>query len=71
MILPLKVARKASTTYYPPLHLEIARYIASAAAAQYEIPWTLSRLIGAPPSSMIKALPVAQENVNVGGTLAH
>ncbi|KAL5526007.1 hypothetical protein ACEPAG_7345 [Sanghuangporus baumii] len=48
------VARKASTTYYPTLHLEIGRYAAIALQAQYELPWTLSRIIGPPPAGMAK-----------------
>ncbi|KIP10477.1 hypothetical protein PHLGIDRAFT_84977 [Phlebiopsis gigantea 11061_1 CR5-6] len=50
----LLVARKASTAYYPTLHLEVARYVASAVRAGYEIPYTVSRLIGAPPQGMCK-----------------
>ncbi|KAI5119012.1 hypothetical protein M0805_004421 [Coniferiporia weirii] len=48
------VARKASTTYYPNLHLEIARYVSLALQAQFELPWTLSRTIGVPPAGMAK-----------------
>ncbi|KAI0303580.1 armadillo-type protein [Multifurca ochricompacta] len=51
----LQIARKASTTYYPTLHLEIARYVALAGQARYELPWTLSRLIGPPPSALARA----------------
>ncbi|PSS36748.1 hypothetical protein PHLCEN_2v1379 [Hermanssonia centrifuga] len=50
----VQIARKASTTYYPTLHLEIARYIAAASRAGYELPWTVSRFIGPPPSAMCK-----------------
>ncbi|KAH9995651.1 armadillo-type protein [Russula compacta] len=48
------IARKASTTYYPTLHLEIARYVTLAGQARYELPWTLSRLIGPPPSALAR-----------------
>ena len=48
------MARKASTTYYPTLHLEIARYIAFAGKAGYELPWAISRFIGSPPAGMRK-----------------
>ncbi|KAL5526795.1 hypothetical protein ACEPAF_8520 [Sanghuangporus sanghuang] len=48
------VARKASTTYYPTLHLEIGRYTTIALQAQFELPWTLSRIIGPPPAGMAK-----------------
>ena len=50
----VQIARKASTTYYPTLHLEIARYVALAGQARYELPWMLSRLIGSPPSAMAR-----------------
>lgn len=50
----LQVARKASTAYYPTLHLEIARYIAAAVRAGYELPWSVAKLIGSPPSAMCK-----------------
>ncbi|KAI0789852.1 armadillo-type protein [Abortiporus biennis] len=48
----LLIARKASTTYYPTLHLEISRYISLALQASFELPWSISRLIGHPPSGM-------------------
>ncbi|KAI0322116.1 armadillo-type protein [Amylostereum chailletii] len=51
------IARKASTTYYPTLHLEIARYIALAGAARFELPWTVSRLIGPPPTALGRRVP--------------
>ncbi|KAJ3889015.1 armadillo-type protein [Lentinula edodes] len=48
------ISRKASTTYYPTLHLELARYVAFAGRAQFELPWTVSRLIGLPPPGLCK-----------------
>ncbi|KAJ7067210.1 armadillo-type protein [Mycena amicta] len=48
------ISRKASTTYYPTLHLELARYVAHAGRAGYELPWTVSRLVGLPPAGMVK-----------------
>ncbi|KAJ4477395.1 armadillo-type protein [Lentinula aciculospora] len=48
------ISRKASTTYYPTLHLELARYVVFAARARFELPWTLSRLIGLPPPGLCK-----------------
>ncbi|KAH9957444.1 armadillo-type protein [Russula dissimulans] len=48
------IARKASTTYYPTLHLEIARYVNLAGLARYELPWTLSRLVGPPPAALAR-----------------
>lgn len=51
----LLIARKASATYYPTLHLEIARYVNLAGLVRYELPWTVSRLLGPPPSAMALA----------------
>ncbi|PCH39395.1 hypothetical protein WOLCODRAFT_141240 [Wolfiporia cocos MD-104 SS10] len=48
------MGRKASTTYYPTLHLEIARYVAAAARSGFELPWQVSRHMGPPPSNMRK-----------------
>ncbi|CAL1716994.1 unnamed protein product [Somion occarium] len=50
----LLIARKASTTYYPTLHLEIARYVTAAGRAGYELPWSVARIIGSPPTAMRK-----------------
>ncbi|QRV90145.1 GTPase-binding protein rid1 [Ceratobasidium sp. AG-Ba] len=50
----LATARKASTTYYPTLHLEIARYVQLTQDIKFELPWTLGRMVGNPPSSVIK-----------------
>ena len=52
----LLIARKASTTYYPTLHLEISRYLAHSAHARYELPWTVSRLVGSPPNNVLKTV---------------
>ncbi|KAF5391700.1 hypothetical protein D9757_002552 [Collybiopsis confluens] len=51
------ISRKASTTYYPTLHLELARYLVLAGQARFELPWTLSRLIGLPPPGLCKNSP--------------
>ncbi|KAE9402881.1 hypothetical protein BT96DRAFT_1083666 [Gymnopus androsaceus JB14] len=51
------ISRKASTTYYPTLHLELARYVVLAGRAQFELPWTLSRLMGLPPPGLCKNPP--------------
>ncbi|KAJ7158488.1 armadillo-type protein [Mycena filopes] len=48
------ISRKASTTYYPTLHLELARYVAHAGRAGYELPWPVSRLVGVPPAGLAK-----------------
>ncbi|KAF5382020.1 hypothetical protein D9615_004437 [Tricholomella constricta] len=49
------ISRKASATYYPNLHLELARYIDHAVRSGYELPYTVSRLIGAPPTALAKS----------------
>ena len=54
LVFLLQVARKASTAYYPTLHLELSRYIMLVARSRFEIPWTVSRLIGPPPTAMCK-----------------
>ncbi|KAF6759877.1 armadillo-type protein [Ephemerocybe angulata] len=48
------ISRKASTTYYPTLHLELSRYVNHALNAGYEFPYTVSRLIGLPPVALAK-----------------
>ncbi|OJA17141.1 hypothetical protein AZE42_05097 [Rhizopogon vesiculosus] len=49
------ISRKTSVTYYPTLHLELARYIAWAGTARFELPWTVSRLIGPPPPALARS----------------
>ncbi|KAJ7592936.1 armadillo-type protein [Mycena floridula] len=48
------ISRKASTTYYPTLHLELARYVAHAAKAGYDVPYNVVALLGLPPSACSK-----------------
>ncbi|KAG0706746.1 armadillo-type protein [Suillus ampliporus] len=55
------ISRKTSATYYPTLHLELARYIAWAGAARFELPWTVSRLIGPPPVVLAKTTAKQQQ----------
>lgn len=50
-----QTTRKASTAYYPTLHLEIARYVSIADASGFEVPWSLARYIGLPPTNVLKA----------------
>lgn len=50
----IMTGRRASTVYYPTLHLEIARYVQNAGLAGYDIPWAVSRIIGTPPSAMCR-----------------
>ncbi|KAG8859288.1 hypothetical protein FRB96_004503 [Tulasnella sp. 330] len=47
-------SRKASTIYYPNLHLEIARYVVHATQARFELPWSVSRLVGPPPEPLVR-----------------
>jgi hypothetical protein len=49
-----QTTRKASTAYYPTLHLEIARYVSIAGSSGFEIPWSLARYIGLPPTNVLK-----------------
>ena len=51
----LQTTRKASTTYYGTLHLEIARYVALAHRAKFSVPWNISRFVGQPPVHLLKA----------------
>ncbi|KAJ7106963.1 hypothetical protein C8R44DRAFT_559634, partial [Mycena epipterygia] len=48
------ISCKASTMYYPTLHLELVRCVAHAGRAGYELPWTVSRLVGMPPPALAK-----------------
>ncbi|KAF8133090.1 armadillo-type protein [Mycena galopus ATCC 62051] len=64
------ISRKASTTYYPTLHLELARYVAHCGRAGYELPWTVSRLIGVPPAALAKNASVTNASVPSGGRSA-
>jgi hypothetical protein len=62
-----QISRKASTTYYPTLHLELARYIAYATRTGYELPYTVARLIGLPPPAHAKnpqAVPLSPSGHN-------
>ncbi|KAH9831544.1 armadillo-type protein [Rhodofomes roseus] len=58
----IMMARRASTAYYPILHLEIARYIRWATRSGIEIPWGISRLMGEPPVLylLMKPRPAAE-----------
>ncbi|KAF9223697.1 hypothetical protein BS17DRAFT_781078 [Gyrodon lividus] len=51
------ISRKASTAYYPTLHLELARYIQWTSLTRFELPWTVSRLIGPPPLALCRVRP--------------
>ncbi|ODO08884.1 hypothetical protein L198_00621 [Cryptococcus wingfieldii CBS 7118] len=48
--------RKASTTYYPSVHLELARYVAilRAASPDGKLPYLISKMVGPPPSEVAK-----------------
>ncbi|KIL67542.1 hypothetical protein M378DRAFT_159355 [Amanita muscaria Koide BX008] len=56
------ISRKASTTYYPTLHLELSRYVDHANRAGYELPYTVSRLVGMAPSNLAKNPAAAGPN---------
>ncbi|KAJ7762045.1 armadillo-type protein [Mycena maculata] len=60
------ISRKASTTYYPTLHLELARYVVHAGRAGYELPWTVSRLVGVPPPALARTPPATQSAPGAG-----
>ncbi|KAG9112804.1 hypothetical protein FRC07_007858 [Ceratobasidium sp. 392] len=64
----IATARKASTTYYPTLHLELARYVQLTQEVRFELPWTLSRMVGTPPSSVVKQ--IQPEGTSRSGTPA-
>ncbi|KAF9509681.1 hypothetical protein BS47DRAFT_1411651 [Hydnum rufescens UP504] len=53
----LVTVRKASTAYYPVLHLEVARYVSLAMEARYELPWPVARLVALPPPALVKSSP--------------
>lgn len=46
--------RKASTAYYPTLHLELARYVAllRAASPGNKLPHLIEKLVGPPPEAV-------------------
>jgi hypothetical protein len=68
----VQISRKASTVYYPTLHLELARYIDYAIRAGYELPYTVARLIGLPPPPHAKEIrPQPKVEVLLGTNLAH
>ena len=48
-------------TFAPLSPAEIARYVAHAMRAGYELPWTVSRLVGLPPAALCKNQYVAQQ----------
>lgn len=55
---PYQTARKASTTYYPTLHLELSRFVALAMEARYALPWSLQRHVGLPPANVLRIAPI-------------
>jgi hypothetical protein len=48
--------RKASTTYYPTLHLELARYVSllREASPNARLPHLIDKLVGPPPDALRK-----------------
>jgi hypothetical protein len=67
----MQISRKASTTYYPTLHLELARYIDYAIRAGYELPYTVGRLIGLPPPPHAKEHPSSTQSGSGKSTPRH
>ncbi|KAF9493166.1 hypothetical protein BDN71DRAFT_1450718 [Pleurotus eryngii] len=59
----IAISRKASTVYYPNLHLELSRYIAMVGRSGFELPWTITRLIGLPPTGVCRN-PIPPANAN-------
>ncbi|OWZ74443.1 hypothetical protein AYX14_00090 [Cryptococcus neoformans] len=49
--------RKASTTYYPCVHLELARYVRllQEASPNGKLPYLISKMVGPPPEEVTKA----------------
>ncbi|KDN40730.1 hypothetical protein RSAG8_07905, partial [Rhizoctonia solani AG-8 WAC10335] len=66
----LATARKASTAYYPTLHLEISRYVQVTQEVRFELPWTLARMVGNPPSGFMKSTEVRSGSSSRSGTPA-
>ncbi|WVQ99179.1 hypothetical protein IAU59_006311 [Kwoniella sp. CBS 9459] len=54
----LVTLRKASTTYYPTLHLELARYVdllkASSPTGDQKLPYLIGKMVGPPPEEVRK-----------------
>ncbi|WVF71718.1 hypothetical protein IAT40_006526 [Kwoniella sp. CBS 6097] len=54
----LVTLRKASTTYYPTLHLELARYVdllrASSPTGDKKLPYLIGKMVGSPPEEVRK-----------------
>ncbi|WWD17526.1 hypothetical protein CI109_101967 [Kwoniella shandongensis] len=71
--------RKASTTYYPAVHLELARYVSllQAASPGGKLPYLISKMVGPPPEELRKfggarewlpmPVPVGQNGGRRGG----
>jgi len=52
----MQTLRKASTTYYPSLHLELARYVSllRAASPNARLPHLIDKLVGSAPEEVRK-----------------
>ncbi|WVR07273.1 hypothetical protein IAU60_004314 [Kwoniella sp. DSM 27419] len=55
----LVTLRKASTTYYPTLHLELARYVAllRSAGEDGKLPYLIGKMVGPPPEHLTRFSP--------------
>lgn len=56
MLSSRQTMRKASTTYYPTLHLELARYVSllGAASPNGKLPHLIDKMVGPPPDALRK-----------------
>lgn len=63
----MQASRKASTTYYPNLHLELARYCSLAIAAEYALPQQILRLVEPPPTQYRKINGQARDRMTSQG----
>ena len=44
----------ASTLYYPTLHFQLVWYVAHVGHGGYELPWTVSCLVGVPLPAVLR-----------------
>jgi hypothetical protein len=74
--LTIQTLRKASTAYYPTLHLELARYVSLLAASSPggKLPYLIGKLVGPPPEGLRKVpevwlppMPIVSDGGRRGG----
>ncbi|ORX36928.1 armadillo-type protein [Kockovaella imperatae] len=68
----LVTMRKASTTYYPTLHLELSRYVAHlrAASPTGRLPHLIDKLVGPPPEELRRRRSIADWHAQVSQATA-